>query len=143
MKSLIVTFLFIAVSLLADANTDWVDAQVKAIKPSRVGVSSSAVNGTRNPFLFQYSSTSNATQKGTSNATSSNKSMPTVQRPLQLFAVMNNSALISGNWYKSSETVHGYTVTDIQPDSVLLKKGSSHKKLFINSENKNIKIQVK
>jgi hypothetical protein len=147
MKTVTLLFACIASFLFADANTDWVDAQIKAIKPDRVGVAKTAINSTKNPFLYQYKKQEGTAKKGTkksaSSASKSSTPKTAAKRPLQLYAVMNNSVLINGSWYKTSETVQGYIVSTINADSVLLKKGTSKKMLFVTDENKNIKIQVK
>lgn len=126
---------------MADANTEWVDARVKAIKPPRSGISNAAVNRVRNPFIYVYKTdSSKGTKEGVKAAPAAKK---TVKKTLQLVAVMNNSALINGNWYRTNDKIQGYTVANIKPDSVLLKKGKAKRTLFVTQENQNIKIQVK
>ena len=142
MKTLILTLTLLASHLFANANTDWVDAQIKAIKPPRSGVSHSAINRVKNPFIFVYKPSEGASNKSTKSGATSTESKPKVA-PLRLAAIMNNSALINGTWYQVSDKVRGYNIDKIETDSVLLKSGKTKKMLFITEDNPNIKIQIK
>ena len=145
MKTLLLT-IFIAGSLMADANTEWVDQQVAAIKPPRTGVSSAAINRIKNPFIFTYPATASKSD-GKKTAQTSDKKAPEaakeIAKPMRLVAVLNNAALIDNVWYKPNDTVRGFTIAKIDHDSVILTKAKQEKKLFIASENPKIKIQTK
>jgi hypothetical protein len=125
---------------MADAETEWVDAQIEAIKPPRHGVSHSAIDQISNPFLYLAAPKKKAVK--TAKKVKRKAAKKSYVR-LQLLAVMNNSALINGKWYKLNEKVAGYTLAKVDADSVLLTKANAKRMLFISSENKNIKIQVK
>ena len=140
MKKLLLTLMCMTGILIADANTDWVDKQIEAIKPPRTGVNHASVDSVNNPFVFVYKQTAKTPSKDGS-AKKTVKSTRT--GPLRLFAVMNDTALISGKWYKANEKVRGYSVAKIEPESVLLTKGKTKKMLFVTSTNSNIKIQTK
>ena len=59
-------------------------------------------------------------------------------------ALMNQSALISGKWYRAGENVRGYTLSEIKPSSVLLTGKKAQKLiLFLTKQNNNIKINTK
>jgi hypothetical protein len=134
-------------SLFANANTDWVDKQVQAIKPPRTGISHTAINRVKNPFIFVYTQTdgTKSAASKSAKAVDPKKAAELAARrgALKLAAVMNNSALINGTWYQINDKVRGYTLAKIEPDAVLLKSGRTKKMLFITEENPNIKIQVK
>jgi hypothetical protein len=129
--------------LMADADTEWVDAQIEAIKPPRQGISHSAIEQIHNPFLY----VGGARKAPKRVASKSKKSTKTVRKApraaLRLLAVMNDSALINGKWYKLNDQVHGYALAKVTADSVMLTKHNVKRMLFVNSDNKNIKIQVK
>lgn len=141
MKTILLTVICLTGILMADANTEWVDAQIEAIKPPRQGVSHSAVDQISNPFLYLYEPKKKVVKSV--HKTIRPKTKKTAEARLQLHAVMNNSALINGQWYKLNEKVAGYTLAGIDADSVLLTKANAKRMLFISTENKNIKIQVK
>ncbi len=131
-------------SLFANANTDWVDAQIQAIKPPRSGVSHRAINSVKNPFIYVYKKTENDGAAGKKGSTTTDKKTVSPSKvPLKLSAVMNNSALINGTWYQVKDKVRGYSLEKIEQDSVLLQSGKAKKVLFITDANPNIKIQIK
>ena len=131
-------------SLFANANTDWVDAQIQAIKPPRSGVSHRAINSVKNPFIYVYKKKETDGTKTAKSASPADKQKAAAAKaPLKLVAVMNNSALINGTWYQLKGKVRGYTLEKIESDSVLLQSGKTKKVLFITEANPNIKIQIK
>jgi hypothetical protein len=148
MKTLLLTLIFVSGTLFANANTDWVDKQVQAIKPPRTGVSHAAINRVKNPFIFVYKKTDGsktAASKTAKKVVDPKKAAQVAAKkgPLKLAAIMNNSALINGSWYQVNDKVRGYTLSKIETDAVLLKRAKTKKMLFITEENPNIKIQVK
>jgi hypothetical protein len=138
MKKLLLLLILLTGSLFASASTDWVDKQVQAIKPPRVGVSHAAINSVKNPFIFVYKESSASTTVSSTSSAQTSK-----VTPMQLSAIVNNSALISGTWYQVNDKVRGYTLAKIESDSVLLTLDKTRKMLFVTNENPNIKIQVK
>jgi hypothetical protein len=140
MKTILLTVICLTGILMADANTEWVDEQIEAIKPPRQGVSHSAIDQISNPFLYLSAPKKKAVKTV---RRAPRKAVGTKTVHLQLLAVMNNSALINGKWYKLNEKIAGYTLAKVDADSVLLTKRNAKRMLFISSENKNIKIQVK
>ena len=139
MKTLLSILILTSGILFANANTDWVDGQIEAIKPPRSGVSHASINSIKNPFIYVYPESDKA------EADTSGKKPEATEgpAPLRLSAVMNNTALINGTWYQTNDKVRGYTLAKIAPDSVLLTTGSAKKMLFITEENPNIKIKIK
>ena len=101
MKTLLSLLILTSGILFANANTDWVDGQIKAIKPPRSGISHTAINAIKNPFIYVYpeskASDSNAAAK---------TATTTAPKPLRLSAVMNNVALINGTWYRVNQRVY-------------------------------------
>jgi len=128
---------------LADANTEWVDAQIAAIKPPREGVSHTTIDSINNPFLYAATKPVKATRVAVKKPGKPKTAAPVADTKMKLLAVMNNSALINGKWYKPNDSVHGFTLTKVNVDSVMLTRQNMKKMLFVSTENKNIKIQVK
>jgi len=57
-----------------------------------------------------------------------------------LDAIMNNSALINGKWYKKGDKIYSYVIKDIMDDSVYLKDGNKTKIIFFKPIENKIKI---
>lgn len=128
---------------MADANTEWVDAQIEAIKPPRQGLSQGALERVTNPFLYTSRVSSTPKRTTTKPRRTTRTDRKTGYPAMKLLAVMNNSALINGNWYRINDKVHGYTVAKVNADSVLLTRYNTKRMLFVSSKSNNIKIQVK
>lgn len=142
MKTLLL-LIFISISLSADANTDWVDGQVAAIKPPRQGVSPKDIERVKNPFLITYKSSVGKKSPATGKKKRSKSTTKKSNRSLRLQAIMNGSALIDGKWYKVDEKVRGYQIDKVSDASVVLKRGKERKELLLSSNDPKIKIQIK
>lgn len=145
-----VTEKIITVQPHEDKELAWVDEQIQAILPSRVGVPEGFINSLRDPMKMKKSlpvatngSKLLAPPKlgGTMAALSQPK---VVEEPLRLLAVMNKSVLINGKWYKVGDSVRSYTLSEVKQNSVLL-TGKKDQKLilFLTKQNNNIKIITK
>lgn len=138
--------------IVAQPQTDkelaWVDEQIQAILPARIGISDGLINSLRDPIKLK---------KPAAVTTAGNKLLPppklgaglvlppkVVEEPLRLTALMNKSAFISGKWYKTGDAVRDYSLSEVKPNSVLLtgKKGQKLI-LFLTKQNNNIKITTK
>jgi hypothetical protein len=127
-----------------DKELTWVDEHIQAILPSRVGISDAFIGSLVDPMKMTKapSSTLLAPPKlGSINTLSLPK---IVEEPLRLQALINKSALINGKWYKLSDPIRSYILSEIKPNSVLL-IGKKEQKLvlFLNKQNSNIKITTK
>ncbi len=130
-----------------DKELAWVDEQIKAILPARVGIADGAINSLRDPM--KLAKPAPKTSGGTSlmappklGATTLLPLKPVVvEEPLRLKALMNKSALISEKWYKVGDTVRGYSLAEIKPNSVLL-LGKKGQKLILFLTKPNNKIQI-
>jgi len=138
------------VQLHEDKELAWVDEQIQAILPSRIGVPEGFINSLHDPMKMK---------KPLPTATSGSKllapprlgsglavlSQPKiVEEPLRLMAVMNKTVLINGKWYKAGDSVRNFTLTEVKQNSVLL-TGKKDQKLilFLTKQNNNIKIITK
>lgn len=153
MKPLFILMLiFLSTHIIAN-ELAWVDEQINAIKPPREGIKNSQLSFLKDPFIFLEK---NKTKKDDKELKSSVSSIPVVTSPtnkvvsnnllnkkLTLDAVLNNSALISGVWYKKDETVRKYILSEINRSHVVLKKGKKALILSTKSKNSNLKFKEK
>lgn len=149
----ITLILFIGGTAYASNELDWVDEQIKAIKPSRKSVSITSVD---TPFVFlnknkpkdgkeskDPKSVSNITP--TPKDTTDNKKSDNIEKKdaFLLSTIINSSALINGNWYKKNDKLGGYTIIDISKNSVTLKREGQELLLSTLSTNQNVKFKNK
>ncbi len=135
-----------------DKELSWVDEKINAILPARIGISDSYINSLRDPMklkkaplLTKGGGALLPPPKLQSNTATLLPPLPkVVEEPLRLLAVMNQSALINGKWYKAGQSVRNYTLDEIKSGSVSL-SGKKEQKLilFLNKQNNNIKINTK
>lgn len=129
-----------------DKELSWVDEQVSAIIPARVGIPEGFIDSLRDPMKMK---------KPTPVVLPGSKLLappklgsvlqpPIVEEPLRLLAIMNKSVLINGKWYQVGESVRNFTLAEIKVNSVLL-TGKKDQKLilFLTKQNNNIKIITK
>ena len=155
MKTLLITLsILFSITLFSD-ELSWVDDQVKAIKPARAGMSLSLLKAMHEPFIFLEKNRTpdkdtNKKKKGASiskqvQPTSSSTNMKktstttTLHRVLVLSLIMNNAAMISGEWYKIGDDIDGYKVSEINRNSVLLRKHK--KKLLLSTKSTSQKLK--
>lgn len=135
----------------SDKELAWVDEQIQAILPSRIGVADGFINSLNDPI--KYVSQAPRAGDGITKMLAPPKlgglpAMPllpkVVEEPLRLQGLMNKSALINGRWYRLNDPIRGFTLAEIKPGSILL-SGSKGQQLilFISKQNNNIKINTK
>lgn len=152
MKTLLIILSFCITHLVASSELSWVDEQVQAIKPPRDGMHRSALSKIRDPFIFLKKNRGEEEKKeskkspiekdqksGTKIVTSPTKD--SFSGKFILNAIINQSAMINGVWYKLGSNVHGYIVRHISSHSVLLTKNSKSRLLTTKTLSKNIKFQ--
>lgn len=132
----------------SDKELHWVDEQIKAIIPPRVGVADGYINSLIDPIKHiapvHLPGISGSGLLAPPKLGSMSLLPKVVEEPLRLQALMNKSALINGKWYKSNDTVRGYTLSEIKQNSVLLiGKKSQPLILFLSKSNNSIKINTK
>lgn len=141
MKTLLKSFFLIFVcSLLLEAKENLsLGNEVKAydqifekIAERRVGVSSSSIEKTSNPFITlqgEGASDSSAVQN---------------QPVYVLEATFDEKAKINGKWYKKREVVDAYRLISIKHNSVILENEIEKKELYIRTkDDSNFKISYK
>ena len=129
-----------------DKELAWVDEQIQAILPSRVGVPEGFINSLHDPMKMKK--VVPLLTHGLNLLAPPKLGILTqpkiIEEPLRLLAIMNKSVLISGKWYKLGDNVRSLSLTEIKPNSVLL-TGKKDQKLilFLSKQNNNIKIITK
>lgn len=132
-----------------DRELAWVDEQIQAILPARVGISDGLINALKDPMKLKKPLP--VATNGTKLLAPPKLGMPglvlppkVVEEPLRLQALMNHSALINKKWYKVNDTVRNYRLCEIKNNSVLL-TGSKDQRLilFLTKPNSNIQIITK
>lgn len=166
MKTLLLTCLFLHSALQAttviieppighngDKELSWVDEQIQAILPARIGVADGYISALKDPMKTKKNSVVLSPAAPKLYAPPALRPViqqtPTpapvvVEEPLRLYALMNRSALINGKWYHVGESIRTFSISEIKNNSVLLtgKKGQLLL-LFLNKQNNNIKITTK
>ncbi len=137
---LILTLLFSFFQLHAD-ELGWVNRQIQAIAPNRVGLSDKDISKLKNPFIFLNKNRPKIKKKSVTNykvkKTYSKKRYKSKRKRLMLDAIMNKSALINGTWYKVGQSINGYKIVNINNNSILLTKNNKKIQLSTVSTIKN------
>ena len=150
MKNLLTVLILLlsSITLFAD-ELEWVDAQIEAIKPPRDGISSSKINAVRDPFIFLKKNKDESKKSKTGSKPRSNlKKLPSnankvskKTKVLVLDAIINNSALINGKWYRPKDRVGKYTLSNVNRTNIIL--SYKKKKLFLTTDSKNKNLKFK
>jgi len=157
MKAFFILIMILFTANLSSNELDWVNEQVEAIKPPRIGMKNRELSMTQDPFIFlkknriDESKNKNGTKKPratsipTRIATPSNtkKIIKKKKKGLYVTVLINSSAMINGKWYKVGDVVRGYRVSKIDSSSVLLTKNKNKLLLSTNSKNKKINFNNK
>ena len=138
-KLLIISTILLSSSLFCN-ELAWVDEQVEAIKPSRVGMDSSLLTKIHDPFIFLRKP---QTQASTSPKIVSVSKPTKVKQVLILSLIVNNTALINDVWYKIGDKVNGYEIKEIDAKSVLLTNKKKQLLLSTKSSSNNLKFNNK
>jgi hypothetical protein len=156
MKTILITVIAIFLSnTLYAAELEWVDEQIEAIKPPRKSVN---ILNIESPFIFlEKNSLKKRDAKRTSSAPVIRSSSENTSKILTsscdkpadklevngflLSTVINSSAMINGDWYKKSDKIKSYTITDISKTTVTLEKGD--KKLILSTYSKKPTLKFK
>ncbi|ABB44660.1 hypothetical protein Suden_1383 [Sulfurimonas denitrificans DSM 1251] len=130
--TLIILLAFLLSKSLFASELGWIDEQIETIKLPRKGVvASDAIS----PFVFLKKNSSKEQDSKNSTILSLQKADITgIEKPkkeiidassFDLSAIINSSAMINGNWHKINDVLKGYTLFEIDKDSVILKQGDN------------------
>jgi len=148
MKTAILSLSLLLSTLLMSNELSWVDEQIQAIKPPRSGLKSKAISRIKDPFIFlaknrgkeeKKSKTKLKVSSSKESVTAISHKKQTVKKVLSLGAIMNNSVMISGEWYKLGDMINGYTIRKLTYNTVLLTKNKKQLLLSTKSRSKTIK----
>lgn len=157
MKTLLLSSILLATFTYANelkSELAWVDKQVEAIKPPREGIHNAKLSALHTPFIFlkknriedkdkdQKSIKQKTNFIPKSSAVASQDTKSTQEAPkkkLQVDAIINQSILVNGKWYKIDDKVDGYTIKSIGFSSATLERNKKELVLTTNSQNPNIK----
>jgi len=115
MKILLILFVFL--STLFSNELLWVDKQINSILPDRKGIDKKQINFLKSPFVTLLKSNKNEIKK---NYKINKRRYKSKKVYFNLGAIMNNSALINGHWYKTGKKINGYKIKIINNASVIL-----------------------
>ena len=146
MKPILLSLSIILSTVLLSDELSWVDEQVQAIKPPRSGLHSKEVSLIKDPFIFlakNRDGDEEIDKKSKTSLKTTDTTIPikkqTIKKVLSLGAIMNNSVMISEEWYKVGDKINGYTVSKLTFNSVLLTKDKQQLLLSTKSRSKTIK----
>ena len=139
MKTFSILVLLLVAKHLYANELNWVNKQVEAIKPPRVGIAKSKINRITDPFVYIAKEKKKAVKTTKKKIKVFPKHSHFVKkhysRKLYLEAILNKSALINHKWYKKNQWVYGYRLIKINKASVVLQK--QHKNLLLSTVSKN------
>jgi hypothetical protein len=149
MKKIFLALSVFLSTVIFSSELSWVDKQVDAIKPPRSGMKASGLKRIKNPFIFlEKNRTTDSKENPKVQLQASTKQnslvikkqkIKTVNKVLVLSLLMNNSAMISGEWYKLGDKVNGFEIIEINRNSILLRKQKKKLLLSTNSNTKKLK----
>lgn len=155
MKNYALYLLIFALNTLNAEDLSWVDKQVDAIKPTRLGVSDKSIMQLKDPFVFLEKNMTpkdpldtpqlsvvpnNSTDTNASSGTSSHIMQKAING-FRLSAIINNAVLINETWYKLNDTINGYRITSIGKSDVVLKNDTDMLVLTTKSKIKTLKLK--
>jgi len=148
MKYLLISLL-VFIANLSSNELSWVDEQVAAIKPKRVGVSKADITSLKDPFII-YKTVEKIDKNGKKSTVLIKKDLPELQLSsndrepeikLVLQAIMNSSVLINGKWYRLNDKIGRYRLKDIKSSLVILMYKKERLVLSTDNLNKNLKFK--
>lgn len=141
-------FLYIFTLHLFANELSWVNEQINAIEPKRVGVNEAQIDLLKDPGFYLYQIKTD--EKNELNplpdavifSTKKEKKKKSIAKPT-LHAIINKSVLLNKQWYKIGDKVETYKIIDIKKDFVILKCKNESIKLAFHKNNRNISIDRK
>ena len=134
MKMIFIVFL--GFSSLFSNELQWVDHQINSILPDRVGITSSELSDLKDPFANVKTTKEQKVKK----TIVTKRRYRSRQSSFTLGAIMNNSALINGSWYRLGSRIKGYKVSSISDARVILKRGK--RTLYLTTKTKKSTLKI-
>jgi len=156
MKTFFITIALLLTANLNSSELDWVNEQVEAIKPPRIGMKNRELSTLKDPFIFLKKNRTdkpkgkNVAKKSRSTSSlnratvaSGKKTTLKKKSSLSVSLLMNSSAMINEKWYRVGDKINGYKISKIDSTSVLLIKNKKKLLLSTSSESKNLNFNNK
>ena len=147
MKTLYIILLLLFTNQLCANELTWVDEQVAAIKPPRIGISNKSIAKLKDPFIFLIKQNKQRVVEGKRSSKKairySHYTRKYYSRKLHLEAILNKSVMINKRWYKEGQWVYGYKIVKVNRTSILLQKQNKKLLLSTMSKSKNLKFHNK
>lgn len=145
MKTLYLLLMLLITTQLFSDSLAWVDEQIEAIKPARIGVSKKEISKIKNPFIFLHKDTDSKKSQATKGISPSSyagykKVLKRKSIHFRLDAILNKSAMINGKWYKEGGYVYGYKLAKVNRKSVLLTR--KNRKILLSTKSRSRKIKI-
>jgi len=145
MKNL--TIFLLLISTLIATELDWVNKQIQAIKPQRIGLDFSQLSTLSDPFvnIKKIKLDPVKVEKKVLKKSLIIKKIKIKKNSkkinFNLSVTLNKSARINKKWYKLGEYINGYKIVMIESSSVLLIKNKHKIMLSTVNKNNNISFQ--
>jgi len=148
MKILIILFFFLID--LFSTELSWVDKQIDAIKPARVGIRDSKLISLKDPIIFLNKRIVKKSKKVKKRVIvkkyrGKKVKIKVVKNNFRdkftLEAIINNSALINKSWVSIGDSIKGYKIVSINNNSVILSKYGKSIILSTSTKNRTIKFK--
>ncbi len=156
MKTFFITIALLLTANLNSSELDWVNEQVEAIKPPRIGMKNRELSTLKDPFIFLKKNRTdkpkgkNVAKKSRSTSSSNRATVASGKKTtlkkkssLSVSLLMNSSAMINEKWYRVGDKINGYKISKIDSTSVLLIKNKKKLLLSTSSESKNLNFNNK
>ncbi|RLA81718.1 MAG: hypothetical protein DRG78_08810 [Epsilonproteobacteria bacterium] len=156
MKTFFITIALLLTANLNSSELDWVNEQVEAIKPPRIGMKNRELSTLKDPFIFLRKNRTNkpkgknvakksrsTSSSNRATAASGKKTTLKKKSSLSVSLLMNSSAMINEKWYRVGDKINGYKISKIDSTSVLLIKNKKKLLLSTSSESKNLNFNNK
>jgi rRNA processing protein Gar1 len=134
-----ITYLIVASTLMINANYSIkeIENMVVKIHNKRVGIDSSVLNQTKEPFISKV-----VIKNSDEEVPVVIPDEPKVENKIELHAILGDKAYLNNRWLKVNEFINGYELKYIGKRGVVLQNGNIVKKLlFKDSKNSLIKIE--
>jgi len=136
----------------------WVNEQIEAIKPQRVGVKDSEITKLKDPIIFLNYKDTKVVKKSSSKIVKKSTTKRYIKKSYKpkkvtksvskkssvrfnLEAIMNRSVLINGEWYAQGDKIGGYKIVEVHNTFVILNKKSKNIMLSTSTKNRTVKFK--
>lgn len=134
MKKLFMISTLFSTFLYSSIDSSEITNMISKIKEERVGISMAKLDGTVTPFIMNVKKETKVEEKKIKAVMAKRVIAEVVYK---LDAILNHAAFINKKWYKKGDKLGTYTIGSMGKSSVVLKRKSGNKTLFIKKKKKN------